>query len=71
MGGLAACDNFVANLASFATSPLVPKADFALWRVRWILQDGTQLAPAGQLVTPLDVWYLSQLLEGMSAREKS
>ncbi len=59
-------DDFIANLASFATNPFVPAGSFALWAGPLNLQDGTELAPAGELVQPLDVWYLKQLLEGMS-----
>ncbi len=59
-------DDFIANLASFATNPFVPAGSFALWEGPLNLQDGTELAPAGELVQPLDVWYLKQLLEGMS-----
>ncbi len=59
-------DDFIANLAAFATNPFVPEGSFALWSGPLYLQDGTQLAPEGQLVEPLDVWYLGQLLEGMS-----
>ncbi len=57
-------DSFIADLASFATNPFVPNS-FALWSGPLNLQDGTELAAAGQLVDPLDVWYLPQILEGM------
>lgn len=56
---------FVADLAGYATNPFVPES-FALWSGPLNLQDGTQLAAAGQIVAPLDVWYLGQLLEGMT-----
>lgn len=57
-------EDFMAELASYATSSLVPES-FALWRGPLTLQDGTVLAEEGQLVDVLDVWYLSQLLDGM------
>ncbi len=57
-------DGFIADLAEYATNPFVPSS-FALWQGPLNLQDGTELAAAGQLVDPLDVWYLPQLLEGM------
>ena len=57
-------DKFIDDLAKYATNPFVPDS-FALWSGPLNLQDGTELAPEGRLVDPLDVWYLSQLLEGM------
>jgi simple sugar transport system substrate-binding protein len=57
-------DSFIADLAAYATNPFVPNS-FALWSGPINLQDGTELAAAGQLVDPLDVWYLPQILEGM------
>jgi simple sugar transport system substrate-binding protein len=60
----AALSEFIAELAEFATNDMNPPG-FALWQGPLFLQDGTELAPAGQMVDPLDVWYLSQLLSGM------
>lgn len=57
-------DGVIADMASYATNPFVPDS-FALWSGPLSLQDGTELAASGQLVAPLDVWYLSQLLQGM------
>ncbi len=57
-------DLFIADLAAYATNPFVPES-FALWQGPLMLQDGTEIAAAGQLVEPLDVWYLPQLLDGM------
>lgn len=57
-------DEFIADLAEYATNPFVPQS-FALWRGPLSLQDGTELAAEGQLVDVLDVWYLPQLLQGM------
>lgn len=61
---LANLEDFIADLADYATNPFVPPS-FALWMGPLNLQDGTELAADGQLVDPLDVWYLGQLLEGM------
>jgi simple sugar transport system substrate-binding protein len=63
-------DEFIGYLADYATNPLIPENEFgvksiALWHGPLNLQDGTELAGPGQLVDPLDVWYLPQLLEGM------
>ncbi len=60
----ATLDTFIADLTAYATSPLT-SGGFALWTGPLTLQDGTVLADAGQVVDPLDVWYLDQLLEGM------
>jgi simple sugar transport system substrate-binding protein len=63
----AALQEFIDDLAEYATNPFVPPS-FALWS-GWAgplkLQDGTILAAEGELVDPLDVWYLGQLLQGM------
>jgi simple sugar transport system substrate-binding protein len=69
-------DEFVATLAAYATNPMTPENEFgiksiALWEGPLNLQDGTQLAEPGQLVDPLDVWYLDQLLEGMTGASDS
>ena len=37
-----------------------------LWVGPLNLQDGTPLAEEGEVVVPIDVWYLEQLLEGMT-----
>jgi simple sugar transport system substrate-binding protein len=60
-------EDFIADLAAYATNPFIPPS-IALWS-GWagplVLQDGTVLAAEGELVDPLDVWYLGQLLQGM------
>lgn len=60
-------EEFIADLAAYATNPFIPPS-IALWS-GWagplVLQDGTVLAAEGELVDPLDVWYLGQLLRGM------
>lgn len=58
-------DSVIADMTAYATNPFVPNS-FALWAGPLNLQDGTELAAAGQLVDPLDVWYLGQLLQGMA-----
>jgi simple sugar transport system substrate-binding protein len=63
-------NTFIGTLAEYATNPMTPKNEFgigslALWEGPLNLQDGSELAPPGQVVDPLDVWYLPQLLEGM------
>jgi simple sugar transport system substrate-binding protein len=60
----ATLNDFIADLAAYATNPFIPDS-FALWSGPLSLQDGTELAPEGILVNPLDVWYLDQLLQGM------
>lgn len=60
----AAINQFIADLADYATNPFVPDS-FALWQGPLSLQDGTVLAEEGQLVDILDVWYLPQLLDGI------
>lgn len=62
-------DEFIADLSSYANNPFVPDS-FALWAGPLNFQDGTLLAPAGQIVSPLDVWYLDQLLEGMTGASR-
>jgi len=62
-------DEFIADLSNYATNPFVPDS-IALWSGPLNLQDGTELAPAGRLVDPLDVWYLPQLLEGMQGESE-
>jgi simple sugar transport system substrate-binding protein len=55
---------FIDDVAAYATNPFVPDS-FPLWQGPLNLQDGSELAAEGELVEPLDVWYLPQLLEGM------
>lgn len=58
-------DEFIADLAAYATNPFVPNS-FALWTGPLNFQDGTEFAADRELVHPLDVWYLPQLLEGIN-----
>ena len=58
-------DEFIADLAEYATNPFVP-ASFALWSGPLTLKEsGEELAAAGEIVSALDVWYLPELLAGM------
>ncbi|MEM6284476.1 MAG: BMP family ABC transporter substrate-binding protein [Chloroflexota bacterium] len=59
-------DEFIAELAAFATDPETPEDTFMLWRGPLSLQDGTILAEEGELVPGVDVWLLEGLLEGMT-----
>ncbi|MEM6530884.1 MAG: hypothetical protein AAF653_21485, partial [Chloroflexota bacterium] len=59
-------DEFIAELAAFATDPETPEDTFMLWRGPLSLQDGTVLAEEGELVPGVDVWLLEGLLEGMT-----
>lgn len=69
-------DGFIKNLSDYATNPFTPvdqygyKA-FALWNGPLNYQDGTELAAPGQNVDPIDVWYLKQLLQGMTGASDS
>jgi simple sugar transport system substrate-binding protein len=60
----ASMDSFIADLSAYATNPFVPNS-IALWQGPLAKQDGAVLAEDGQLVDPLDIWYLDQLLLGM------
>jgi simple sugar transport system substrate-binding protein len=56
---------FVDELTAFTTDP--DNADaFFLWQGPLNLQDGTELVPEGESVSLNDIWYLPQLLEGMT-----
>lgn len=57
-------DEFIADLTAYATNPFIPSS-IALWRGPLTKQDGTVLAGEDELVDPLDIWYLDQLLTGM------
>jgi simple sugar transport system substrate-binding protein len=57
-------DEFIAEMAAFGSDPANEDKIF-LWEGPLNYQDGTELAPEGEFVELLDVWYLPQLLEGM------
>jgi simple sugar transport system substrate-binding protein len=54
---MTAVDSYISSLAS---------GDVAVWTGPINLQDGTEYVPAGEVASDQDVWYLPQLLEGMS-----
>ncbi|RMF81008.1 MAG: BMP family ABC transporter substrate-binding protein [Chloroflexi bacterium] len=58
-------NQFIADLANYATNPFVPDS-LALWSGPLMLRDGSVLAGDGELVSPLDIWYLPQVLAGMN-----
>ncbi|MEL6272993.1 MAG: hypothetical protein AAFR22_24520, partial [Chloroflexota bacterium] len=57
-------NTFITDLEDYTRNQFVP-VSFPLWQGLLRLQDGTILADEEELVNVLDVWYLSQLLEGM------
>ncbi|HEX2618710.1 MAG TPA: hypothetical protein VHL11_01150, partial [Phototrophicaceae bacterium] len=58
-------DAFIAEMQAYAADPANADSIF-LWSGPLNLQDGTELAPEGEKVDLLKVWYLPQLLEGMT-----
>jgi simple sugar transport system substrate-binding protein len=62
--------DFINYLKAYATNPMTPEGAFALWTGPLNLQDGSELAPSSTVVKPLDVWYLGQLLQGMTGASK-
>jgi simple sugar transport system substrate-binding protein len=58
-------DAFYAEMAAYQTDPANEDTVF-LWEGPLNLQDGTELAAEGTKVELLDIWYLPQLLEGMT-----
>lgn len=67
---------FITNLGLYASNQLVPTNEFdlrafGLWTGELQLGDGTELAAPGQVVDPLDIWYLPQLLRGMTISPNS
>jgi simple sugar transport system substrate-binding protein len=66
-------DDFIAHLAAFATDPDTPDNVLPLWVGPLNYQDGTLLVDEGEYLPAFlledegpSVWYLEQLLEGMS-----
>jgi simple sugar transport system substrate-binding protein len=51
-------------MSAFGSDPANEGRIF-LWEGPLNYQDGTELAPEGEFVELLDIWYLPQLLEGM------
>ena len=58
-------DAFYQELAAYSTDTANEDTIF-LWQGPLNLQDGTELAAEGEPVALLDVWFLPQLLEGMT-----
>ncbi len=58
-------DAFIAEMSAFAADEMNADSIF-LWQGPLTLQDGTELAAAGESVALNDIWYLTQLLDGMS-----
>ncbi|MEQ8675218.1 MAG: BMP family ABC transporter substrate-binding protein [Aggregatilineales bacterium] len=58
-------DAFAEEILAFETGDMGADGIY-LWEGPLNLQDGTELAPEGEYVAPLDVWMLDQLLEGMT-----
>lgn len=58
-------DEFIAEVVAYAEDPANEGSIF-LWEGPLSLQDGTVLAEEGEKVALEDIWYLSQLLEGMT-----
>ncbi|MBZ0295628.1 MAG: BMP family ABC transporter substrate-binding protein [Anaerolineae bacterium] len=62
--------DFVVTMSDFMSQE--ENADVIyLWQGPLNLQDGTELAPEGEFVDQLDVWFLPQLLEGMQGASVS
>ncbi len=53
----ASLDEFIAGMAA---------GDINVWEGPIVLQDGTEYVPEGETATPQQIWYLPQLLEGMT-----
>lgn len=64
-GVQAQLDAFAQEIADFEDGDMGADGIY-LWEGPLNLQDGTELAPEGEYVDPLDVWHLGQLLEGMT-----
>jgi simple sugar transport system substrate-binding protein len=58
-------DAFYDEMAAYMTDPMHEDSIF-LWSGPLNLQDGTELAAEGEPVDLLDIWFLPQLLEGMT-----
>ena len=63
-------DKFVAEASAYGSDPANADSIF-LWEGPLNLQDGTELAPAGEKVDMMDIWFLPQLLEGMTGASTS
>ncbi len=70
-------DEFIAFLAEQDSGDITAEniddegRSLGLWVGPLNLQDGTVLAEEGELVPPRQVWYLPQLLEGMTGASEA
>ncbi|MBC7810721.1 MAG: BMP family ABC transporter substrate-binding protein [Burkholderiales bacterium] len=62
---LAMLDEYIAELTAYGTDEANADSIY-LWQGPLSLQDGTELAADGEKVELLDVWFLPQLLDGMT-----
>lgn len=58
-------DEFIAEVVAYGSDEMNAESIF-LWEGPIALQDGTVLAEEGELVSLEDIWYLPQLLDGMT-----
>jgi len=65
MATIESLNAFAAEIEAFQTDPMNAGKIF-LWEGPLNLQDGAQLAAAGESVSLLDIWFIPQLLEGMT-----
>jgi simple sugar transport system substrate-binding protein len=63
-------EEFIAEQAAYGSNPANADTIF-LWEGPLNLQDGAELAAEGEKVELLDIWYLEQLLEGMTGASSS
>jgi len=56
-------DEFIAEVVAYG---MENEDSIFLWEGPLALQDGTELAPEGEPVDLLDIWYLPQILDGMT-----
>ena len=65
MATIESLNAFAAEIAAFQTDPM-RAGEMFLWEGPMNLQDGTPLAAEGEPVSLLDIWFIPQLLEGMT-----
>ena len=65
MATIESLNAFAAEIEAFQTDPMRADEIF-LWEGPLNLQDGTPLAAEGEAVSLLDIWFIPQLLEGMT-----
>ena len=65
MATIESLNAFAAEIEAFQTDPMRADEIF-LWEGPLNLQDGTPLAAEGEPVSLLDIWFIPQLLEGMT-----